>query len=420
VNSTSDAVGPQSSSLGPQSLSANKPRESAAGGHLPVLDGIRGVAILAVLLFHFLTPENRDGAVNGAVAWVVSYGALGVDLFFVLSGFLITGILYDARTDRHYFRNFYMRRLLRIFPLYYGVLAIIFLVLPLVPELRGTELAGLRTHQTWAWLYAVNIYLAIHDGWVLSYIEHFWSLSVEEQFYLVWPLALWLLAAKPRIFLTFSFLVAATSFVGRIVASLAGAGPVVIEVLTPFQLDALAMGGFFAVYIRQPGGEAGARRLIVPMALAGIGLLAIQFGGRHWTSRGGELEGLRGGAFHLMLVALLLQGLLGPVSSLWTRCLLSQPLAFLGKYSYGLYVYHHFFSYYFITQHTQAMLAAKLGCSSMTALLLLAAAGIAASVAIAWLSFECFEKHFLRLKRYWPSSHAGIPQSPAAGGAPTQ
>jgi peptidoglycan/LPS O-acetylase OafA/YrhL len=401
-------------------MSVIKPRESAAGGHMPVLDGIRGIAILAVLLFHFIAPENRDGFANAAVSWLFAYGALGVDLFFILSGFLITGILYDARTDPDYFRNFYMRRVLRIFPLYYGVLIIIFLVLPLIPALRGTELTELRSHQAWAWLYAVNIYLAIHDGWVLSYIEHFWSLAVEEQFYMVWPLAVWLLASKPRAFLTFSLLVAAASFVGRIAASLAGAGPVVIEVLTPFQLDALAIGGFFAVYLRQPGGEAGVRRLMVPMALAGAGLLALQFAGRHWTSSGTVLESVRGGAFHLLLAALLLKGLLGPASSVWTRCLLTRPLAFLGKYSYGLYVYHHFFSYYFSTQHTDVTLAAKLGCSTMVALLLQAAAGIAASVAIAWLSFEFFEKHFLRLKRYWPSSHARILQSPAASGAPTQ
>jgi peptidoglycan/LPS O-acetylase OafA/YrhL len=378
---------------------------------MPVLDGIRGIAILAVLLFHFIAPENREGLANAAVSWLFSYGALGVDLFFVLSGFLITGILYDARTDAHYFRNFYMRRLLRIFPLYYGVLVIIFLVLPLIPELRGSELSGLRSHQAWAWLYAVNIYLAIHDGWVLSYIEHFWSLAVEEQFYLIWPLAVWLLAAKPRVFLTFSFLVAATSFVGRIAASLAGAGPVVIEVLTPFQLDALAIGGFFAVYLRQPGGEAGARRLVVPLALAGLGLLVIQFGARHLTTRGNVLESVRGGAFHLLLAALLLKGLLGSVSSGWTRFLLSRPLAFLGKYSYGLYVYHHFFSYYFSTHRTDLILAARLGCSSMTALVLQASAGIAASVVLAWLSYEFFEKHCLRLKRYWPSSHTRILRS---------
>ncbi len=378
---------------------------------MPVLDGIRGISILAVLLFHFVAPENREGLVNSTVSWVFSYGALGVDLFFVLSGFLITGILYDARTDEHYFRNFYLRRLLRIFPLYYGVLVVIFLVLPLIPALRGSEFSDLKAYQAWAWLYAVNIYLAIHDGWVLTYIEHFWSLAVEEQFYLIWPLAVWVLAAKPRVFLTFSFLVAAASFIGRIIASLAGAGPVVIEVLTPFQLDALAIGGFFAVYLRQPGGEEGARRLVVPLALAGLGLLAIQFGGRHLSLGANVLESVRGGAFHLLLAALLLKGLLGQVSSGWTRCLLSPSLAFFGKYSYGLYVYHHFFSYYFSSHRTHLVLAARLGCSNMTALILQAGAGIAASIVIAVLSYEFYEKHFLQLKRYWPSSHARILRS---------
>ena len=298
---------------------------------MPVLDGIRGTAILAVLLFHFIAPENRNGLANAAVSWVFSYGTLGVDLFFVLSGFLITGILYDSRTDAHYFRNFYMRRLLRIFPLYYGVLIIIFLALPLIPYLRGTEIVELGAHQAWAWLYAVNIYLAIHDGWVLSYIEHFWSLAVEEQFYLIWPLAVWLLAARPRVFLAFSLLIAAASFVGRIAASLAGAGPVVIEVLTPFQLDAFAIGGFLAVYLRQPGGETGARRLVVPLTLASLGLLALQFGVRHLTSHGTAFESVRGGAFHLLLAALLLEGLLGPATSPWRKFLLSRPLAFLGS-----------------------------------------------------------------------------------------
>jgi peptidoglycan/LPS O-acetylase OafA/YrhL len=378
---------------------------------MPVLDGIRGLAILAVLLFHFIAPENRDGLANATVSWLFSYGALGVDLFFVLSGFLITGILYDSRTDEHYFRNFYMRRLLRIFPLYYGVLAILFLVLPLIPGLRLTELTALRTYQPWAWLYAVNIYLAIHDGWVLSYIEHFWSLAVEEQFYLIWPLAVWLLAANARVFLAFSFLTAVASFASRIVASAAGAGPVVTEVLTPFQLDALAIGGFLAVYLRQPGGEGEVRRLMVPLTVVGSALLVIQFGARHLTSHGNVLESVRGGAFHLLMAAMLLKGLLGPVSSGWSRFLRSRPMAFLGKYSYGLYVYHHFFSYYFTSHHTDLTVAATLGCSSMAALLMQASAGIAASIAVAWLSYECFEKHFLRLKRYWPGWHAQILRS---------
>ena len=91
---------------------------------------------------------------------MTNYGSYGVELFFVLSGFLITGILYDARNKPHYFRDFYMRRVLRIFPLYYGVLALVFFVAPLIPLLRGPTLDYLVDRQAWAWLYAVNIYIA--------------------------------------------------------------------------------------------------------------------------------------------------------------------------------------------------------------------------------------------------------------------
>jgi peptidoglycan/LPS O-acetylase OafA/YrhL len=114
-----------------------------------------------------------------AVVGVTNYGSYGVDLFFVLSGFLITGILYDACNKPHYFRNFFMRRILRIFPLYYGVLALLFFVGPLIPPLRGSTLDFLVDRQAWAWLYAVNIYIAKHGEWSFSYLDHFWSLAIE-------------------------------------------------------------------------------------------------------------------------------------------------------------------------------------------------------------------------------------------------
>ena len=374
-----------------------------SSGHLPVLDGVRGLAILGVLLFHFVVPANPQGPIDAAITWLFTYGALGVDLFFVLSGFLITGILYDSRTDPAYFRNFYMRRVLRIFPLYYGVLLIVFVVVPAIPALHGTEIAGLRSHQAWAWLYGINIYLAIHGGWVLSYLTHFWSLAVEEQFYLVWPVLVWLLGDKPRLFLAFSLAVAVTSFGGRIIASLLGASAVATTVLTPFQLDALALGGFLAVYLRQPDGEAGARRFIVPMVAAGIGLLLLQFGARHFAAYGNAVESLRGGAFHVLLAALLLAALTAQESSGWSRLFRSSPMVTLGKYSYGLYVYHHFFSYYCAKHGTESALASLIG-SHLAALLIVAVGGMAASMAIAWLSYEFFEKYFLQLKRFWPST----------------
>jgi peptidoglycan/LPS O-acetylase OafA/YrhL len=378
--------------------------DSRYSGHLRALDGVRGLAILAVLLFHFVAPTNPTGTLDRGITWLFSYGALGVDLFFVLSGFLITGILYDSRTEPAYFRNFYMRRVLRIFPLYYAVLVVVFFIVPAIPALRGTEIAGLRDHQAWAWLYGVNIYLAIHNGWVLSYIEHFWSLAVEEHFYLVWPFAIWLLAARRRALLAFSLVVALASFAGRVVASLHGVSPIATTVLTPFQLDALAIGGFLAVYLRQPEGEAAARRAILPLVLAGAALLLLQFGLRHFTSPGDAVLALRSGAFHLMFAALLLKALASGPDSTWGRFFGGTPMVTLGKYSYGLYVYHHFLSYYFASHGTDLALASVIG-SHAAALAILAAGGITTSMGIAWLSYEFFEQPFLRLKRFWPSRY---------------
>jgi peptidoglycan/LPS O-acetylase OafA/YrhL len=373
-------------------------------GHLPALDGVRGLAILMVLLFHFIAQTTATNGFERAVNWVLSHGLLGVDLFFVLSGFLITGILYDSRSDPDYFRNFYMRRVLRIFPLYYGVLAVVFLVVPLIPALRGSELVALREHQAWAWLYAVNVYLALKGGWVLSYIEHFWSLAVEEHFYLVWPLVVFRLARRPLTLMTTAAFLAALSFGARVAATLSGVSGVATTVLTPFQLDALCLGAFFAVYLRQPGGPEAARRAIAPLAVLAGAVLIADFGVHRFTDDGLFFaRAVRGGMFRVLFAALLLYALFAPASSWSGQFFRSGPMTTLGKYSYGLYVYHHFFSYYFVTHGTEFALARAVG-SHTLAVIVQALLGMAASMAVAWLSYEAFEKYFLRLKRYWPSS----------------
>ncbi len=382
------------------------PPEPRLRGHLPALDGVRGLAILAVLLLHFVantTPTNR---LEEIASRTLSYGVLGVDLFFVLSGFLITGILYDARYDPSYFKNFYMRRVLRIFPLYYAVLVLVFLVVPRLPFLEGSQLATLREHQAWGWLYGINVYIWTQGGWPNNYIQHFWSLAVEEHFYFVWPLVVWLLASRPRALLVTCLAVAGMSVAGRVVASLLGAAPVPISVLTPFQLDALCLGGFFAVLARQPGGAAKLKAAILPMAAGAAGVLVLTFVFNRFTDFGFVvLRPLRGAMLRVLLATILLHALMAAPTSLVSRFFRSNTMIFLGKYSYGLYVYHHFLSFYLVRHGTEFALARAVG-SHTLAIALQAGAGIAASIAIAWLSYEAFEKRFLQLKSIFSPASA--------------
>src|SRR5689334_21041583 len=173
-----------------------------------------------------------------------------------------------------------MRRVLRIFPLYYGVLILVFLVAPLIPMLRGETLDYLLDRQAWAWLYAVNVYIAIQGDWAFSYLDHFWSLAIEEHFYFFWPLVVFLLARQPRALIAVSLSISLCAILARLTGSLMGLNWWTTYVLTPFRLDGLALGAFLAVTVRQPGGwERIVRALPWVAAVAGA-LLALTFA---WT-----------------------------------------------------------------------------------------------------------------------------------------
>jgi peptidoglycan/LPS O-acetylase OafA/YrhL len=387
-------------------------------GHMPVLDGVRGLAILMVLVFHFVGNTLPTNPVERVIVGVTNYGSYGVELFFVLSGFLITGILYDARNKPDYFRNFYMRRLLRIFPLYYGVLALVFLVAPLIPLLRGPSLDYLVDRQAWAWLYAVNIYIAKAGGWSFSYLEHFWSLAIEEHFYLFWPLVVFLLARRPRALIAVSLAISLGAMLARLIGSLIGLNWWTIYVLTPFRLDGLALGAFLAVVARQPEGvERLARALPRVVAVAG-GLLALTFVWTLLVSRKGLdlVLPVRAVMILMLLACLLLWALIASKQSIISRFFRSRSMVFLGTLSYGLYVYHHFISYYLSSNRTELELAHWLG-SHGAAVALQAVLGVSASLAVAYLSYELFEKRFLRLKRLFETAKEPAPRRRTAGGA---
>jgi peptidoglycan/LPS O-acetylase OafA/YrhL len=371
-----------------------------------------------VLLLHFVGNVPPTSAVERAIVGVTNYGSYGVELFFILSGFLITGILYDARNKPHYFRNFFMRRVLRIFPLYYGVLVLVFFLAPMMPLLRGPALEFLIERQMWAWLYAVNFYVATSGEWAFSYLDHFWSLAVEEHFYLFWPLVVFLLARRPRLLIAVSLAISLSAMLARLIGSLVGLSWWTTYVLTPFRLDGLALGAFMAVTARQPGGLA---RLVqaVPRVSAVVGgLLAITFVWTRLVSRE-ELEvvlPVRAALIEMLLACLLIWAFNAPARSTTSRFFCSRFMVFLGTYSYGLYVYHHFVSYYLVTNHTDLELRRWLG-SHLGAMAVQAIGGASVSLAVAYLSYEFFEKRFLRLKRLFVMTKEPALQCAAVGAA---
>jgi peptidoglycan/LPS O-acetylase OafA/YrhL len=363
-----------------------------AGGYMSQLDALRFFAVMGVIVTHNWRPGFHVGPV-GQPPW----GSLGVRLFFVLSGFLITGILIGCRElaerspERRLFfvRQFYIRRFLRIFPIYYLVLAVV--------VAAGVGMAP----QIWPWLfsYTTNVYVWSHLTWPHA-VGHFWTLAVEEQFYLVWP---WLMLFLPRRWLV-PFLVGLVCIAPayRLYASFHYSADTGTEgaftslALTPGVVDSLALGALLALASHADGTAVRARRALRRVAMP-VGLVAYSV----FFLVGWHLGPFRhvAVAFSDTAAALVFCWLVGSASRGFRgrvgRLLELRPIAYLGKISYGIYIFHMLVPIAF------GYAAARLGIEYTDAGFVNFVATSLATFAIAALSWQLFEAPINGLKRHF-------------------
>jgi peptidoglycan/LPS O-acetylase OafA/YrhL len=357
-------------------------------GHIPALDAIRGLAIVIVTLYRF------GGGGEGAARcvehnWLIELGSRGVDLFFVLSGFLITGILYDVKGKEHYFRNFYMRRALRIFPLYYGAIAAVVFAIPLLSTVWAAEFQPAVENQAWLWLYGANVLQAIRGAWNLGPLNHFWSLAIEEHFYLVWPAVIYFTSRRSALRICGLLFVA--SVFARAAWLAAGGNDVAAIVLTPLRMDGLVLGSWIALACRGDGGLAWLRWWAQPTLLfCGLAAVVADALGRRLFGLPTAAWAVTCGAF---LVLMLVSRGRSPLNSLGT----SKTLQFFGKYSYAMYVFQLPLIYLAAPVATASGIATLCG-SQVAGQAVYCLVMFTATTLLAIASWNLFEKRILSLK----------------------
>jgi peptidoglycan/LPS O-acetylase OafA/YrhL len=360
-------------------------RDSPGAGvskHISALDGIRGLAILIVFAHHYGDLSRSSQPVLRLIENLKECGWLGVDLFFALSGFLITGILWESRFDPRRMINFYSRRVLRLFPLYYGVwlLLAVYTAASHLPWLPGY----------WAYLLYAGNFISTHTIAVGPFlVSQFWSLAVEEQFYLVWPLILWRVKTIGHAAGVLIGLFAASLLIKLGIAFYTGFSG---DHLLLFRLlwthaEPLAMGGLTALAWRTCNRDKLARSaaVVFPVSCAFLVLTGMAFHGLQENSPGPLCLSLPALAFaSSSLIVLAIRR-----DTMAHRIMNHAILRFYGRYSYGFYVYH-----FLLRGVLRSLLYAPLGVIYLFLCL-------AALTGLSVLSYHLFELPFLKRKRFF-------------------
>jgi len=376
-------LGPEGSASGTSSLN-----EVPSSHHYRALDGVRGLAILLVFAFHSARPDATRSVVLRAIDQIFGQGWIGVDIFFVLSGFLITGILYDTRNEVLYFKRFYVRRALRIFPIFYALCLAVLLLAPF-----------LQIHWRWGYLafllYAANILLAStrsYDRIGPFVTTHMWSLAVEEQFYLLWPATIRILKTRVRM-LRVTLALMALAVLLRFVQLCLGVSWHSIYRELPTRMDSLAAGATLALLLRGPRKHvwiAVTRYCLVPLWLA---ILAIGCFLPDFQDFNAPI--IIWGPTLLALASVTLIGEAVRSGSMAGQILSNSVLRFLGRISYGLYLYQGCVRGWmrplrlFFDERLHSY--ARAGVCALAVM-------FCATVAFSYLSYRFFEMPFLRLK----------------------
>ena len=360
-------------------------------GKIPALDGVRGIAVVLVLFSHFTL---RAFWADGPYYELAKSGWLGVDMFFVLSGFLITGILIDTRDGSNYWSSFYKRRVLRIFPLYFFVVTVTWLTVLFI-EKTPERLHGYDAF-VWFFTFTPNIAMSLKNTWLshsnIFNLNHLWSLAVEEQFYILWPFIVRWLPMR-RLVLLCAALVLISTPLRFWVAGDQGVNSVATYVLPFTRMDGLAAGSFLAVFLRLDlHSFIPFNKWIARVTLCWTGWQIIQI-----FLHGNEMRLYTLSA--LFFASLLYLSLNTDPKALVRRICETRLLRHLGHYSYGMYVFHQMFEfqwknafgYYLVDSGLPPIIGQ--GIYSLLA--------FTGTYLLARLSWAFLEKPFLRLKEVW-------------------
>lgn len=384
--------------------------QAAGAKHIPILDGIRGLAILLVIVCHTLGIFSQVGGIYESgiqrfVFFVFGNGWLGVDLFFVLSGYLITGILIRSRGEQNFFVNFYARRTLRIFPLYYMYITLVLFILPMfIPYMLGQINGYLYLN----FLYLQN-FIPIASGTLPEYLlSHLWSLAVEEHFYLIWPLIVYRVSDR-KIFKLGAAVIAGAILVRCSFLFLSGMRTFGIEYyvyrFTLCRADALMLGAMLAYAVRNAHLSSLLQKYRLPClygsGLASVVLVVYAFLQNQKTTdvHASKIVSSIGYTIFSILFTFLIYNLLNARrESVGSRFFDNGIMKFFGKYSYAMYIAH-----YPIIAFIYANFLETYNCDPSKKVLILFVATLAITSVVSWLSYHLIEKHFLSLKRFFVS-----------------